>query len=275
MADRRRAILIGVEGSIGPAIARALAADGCDLGLTWFRDENEAAAIAAELRTSGVAVYLARLDLGAPEAVASVLADLTGRLGGLDIVVGSAGYNEVPTPGAEFASLRRVVEINLIGMAAVLLAAATTLTDRGAGGRIVVVTSVHEHIPLRDALGYTVAKHGLGGLTKGLALELAPYGITVNSVAPGPIASRMTGAEGVTTQPVPHPGVPIGRLGLPAEVAAVVRFLASPEASYVTGSSYGVDGGMALMAQPARPANGQRVVGRTVAAVKRARQKRP
>ena len=147
MADGRRAILIGVEGGIGPAIARALAADGCDLGLTWFRDEAEAAAIAAELRTHGGAAHLARLDLAAPETAAGVIADLTGRLGGLDIVVGNAGYNEPAAPGAEFASLRRVVEINLIGMAAVLLPAATTLTDQGTGGRIVVVTSVHEHIP--------------------------------------------------------------------------------------------------------------------------------
>ncbi|GAY17377.1 SDR family oxidoreductase [Mycobacterium sp. shizuoka-1] len=270
---RRRAILVGVEGGIGHAIAHALAADGCDLGLTWFRDELEATRTATELKSIDSSAVLARLDLGAPEAAAEVIADLTRRLGGLDVLVCSAGYNERPQPGAEFASLRRVVEINLIGMSAVLLAGAAALAEQGTGGRIVVVTSAHENIPLRDALGYTAAKHGLGGLTKGLALELAPHGITVNSVAPGPIATRMTGHEGEDATLLPHNGVPAGRHGAPAEVAAVVRFLASAEASYVTGSRYSVDGGMALMAQPARPVTAPNRIDRALRSVTRSRKR--
>jgi NAD(P)-dependent dehydrogenase (short-subunit alcohol dehydrogenase family) len=247
MGRRRRAIVVGVEGGIGRSIARALAVDGCDLGLTWFRDEDEAKGTAAELRTLGAAIHLAYLDLAASDTAADVVADLGARLGGLDVLVGSAGHNAPAKPDGEFVALRQTVEINLIGMAAVLLAGSSMLIDQDTGGRIVVVTSVHEHIPLYGSLGYTAAKHGLGGLVKGLALELAAHGVTVNSVAPGPITKKLAGEEGVGEYPPPYSFVPMGRYGTPSEVAAVVQFLTSAEASFITGSSYGVDGGLALI----------------------------
>lgn len=252
MAARRRAILIGVEGGIGSAIAHALAADGCDLGLTWFRDEPEAQRTATALRKLGAAVHVARLDLADAESAEGVVVDLAERLGGLDVVVGSAGYNEpAPALETEIAALQRIVDVNLVGTAAVALTAARLLAEQGRGGRIVLITSVHEHVPLRSAVAYTAAKHGLGGLVKTLALELGPHGITVNSVAPGAIATRMTNSEGVDARDLPIDNAALGRMGSPVEVAAVVRFLCSGDASYVTGSSYGVDGGLALMAQPA------------------------
>jgi NAD(P)-dependent dehydrogenase (short-subunit alcohol dehydrogenase family) len=110
------------------------------------------------------------------------------------------------------------------------------------------VTSVHEHVPLRNATAYCAAKGGLGLMTKVMALELAPHGITVNAVAPGEIATAMTGQEGVSPQTVERHGIPAGRPGDAREVGAAIAFLASDEASYATGHSLVVDGGLLLMA---------------------------
>ena len=125
---------------------------------------------------------------------------------------------------------------------------------QGHGGRIVNVTSVHEHIPLPDAAPYVVAKHGLGGLTKQMAYELAPHGITVNSVAPGEIATPMTGNEDADVEQESRQGIPLGRPGDAREIASLVSWLASPGAAYATGHSFVIDGGLLLMAAGERRA---------------------
>jgi NAD(P)-dependent dehydrogenase (short-subunit alcohol dehydrogenase family) len=126
--------------------------------------------------------------------------------------------------------------------------AARRMVAQGTGGRIINVTSVHEHLPRLGAAAYCAAKAGLGMLTKVLALELAEHGITVNAVAPGEIATPMTGMDEAEAFDQQRPGNPVGRPGHVAEVASVIGFLASPRSSYVTGSSYVVDGGLSLMA---------------------------
>ena len=141
-----------------------------------------------------------------------------------------------------------MLEVDLTGAFLAAQAAARRMVEAGTRGRIVNVTSVHEHVPLEGSTPYVVAKHGLGGLTKNMALELAPHGVTVNSVAPGEIATPMTGSEDVDPQTQERRAIPAGRPGDAREIAACVAFLASPEASYATGESFVVDGGMLLMA---------------------------
>jgi NAD(P)-dependent dehydrogenase (short-subunit alcohol dehydrogenase family) len=143
---------------------------------------------------------------------------------------------------------RRVLDTDLVGAFFIAQAAARRMIAAGRGGRIVNVTSVHEHVPLRDAVAYVAAKHALGGVTKCLALELAEHAITVNSVAPGEIATAMTGNEDVDPHTRDRPAIPGGRPGDAREVAAAIAHLASPEAAYTTGASLVVDGGLLLMA---------------------------
>jgi NAD(P)-dependent dehydrogenase (short-subunit alcohol dehydrogenase family) len=118
----------------------------------------------------------------------------------------------------------------------------------GQPGRIVNVTSVHEHVPRLGAAAYCSAKAGLGMFTQVLALELGRHGITVNSVAPGEIATEMTGMDESEAYHQSRPGNPLGRPGHVNEVASLVAFLASPRSAYVTGASLTVDGGLSLMA---------------------------
>ncbi len=116
------------------------------------------------------------------------------------------------------------------------------------GGRIINVTSVHEHIPRVGASAYGTSKAGLGLLTKVMAMELAPYGITVNAIAPGEISTPMTGDEDTDPRTIERSNLPLGRPGHAREISAWIAFLASEKASYATGSSFVVDGGLMLMA---------------------------
>jgi NAD(P)-dependent dehydrogenase (short-subunit alcohol dehydrogenase family) len=139
------------------------------------------------------------------------------------------------------------MDTNLNGAFLCIQAAARRMVAAGRGGRIIAVTSVHETQPRVGASAYDASKHGLGGLIKTIALELAPHGITANSVAPGEIATPMTGQTDEDPTTKDRPGVPLGRPGDAREVAAVIAFLASPASSYVTGASWAVDGGMLQM----------------------------
>jgi NAD(P)-dependent dehydrogenase (short-subunit alcohol dehydrogenase family) len=238
------AIVTGSDSGIGRATAIALARRGFAVGITWHTDEEGAHETA---RLAGGPSAIARLDLTAGEAVADVIDGLADALGGLDVLVNNAGANHrAPVLDDDLAGWRRALEVNLTGPFLCAQAAARRMVAAGRGGQIVNVTSIHEHAPLPAAGAYCAAKAGLGMLTKVLALELAPHGITVNAVAPGHIATPMTGKAGRDPREFDLPQIPLGRPGGPEEVAEVIALLAT--AGYVTGASVLVDGGLALAA---------------------------
>ncbi|MFJ6793243.1 SDR family oxidoreductase [Streptomyces sp. NPDC091268] len=242
------AVVTGADSGIGRATAVRLARAGMDVGITWHTDEAGAEDTAAEVRAHGREAYVARLDLTALPDAADVIDHLAESLGRIDVLVNNAGTGTA-TPFLDIGldTVRQVLDVDLVGPFLCTQRAARRMIAQGGGGRIVNVTSVHEHQPRVGAAPYCAAKGGLGLLTQVMALELAEHGITVNSVAPGEIATPMTGQEDEDVRRTSRPGVPLGRPGDAREVAAVIAFLAGEEASYVTGASWAVDGGMLRM----------------------------
>jgi NAD(P)-dependent dehydrogenase (short-subunit alcohol dehydrogenase family) len=251
-ALRMVAIITGSDSGIGKATAVALARRGHDIGITYSRDEDGAEATAEEVRAHARRAELRHLDLADADGVQRRIDELAQALGRLDILVNNAGSGS-STRFLELdpAEWRDVLAVDLTGAFLAGQAAARRMVQAGVRGRIVNVTSVHEHVPLRGSTAYVAAKHGLGGLTKSMALELAEHGITVNAVAPGEIATPMTGQEDQNPRSTQRPGIPVGRPGDVREVAELIAYLSSPEAGYSTGASYVVDGGLLLMAAQA------------------------
>jgi NAD(P)-dependent dehydrogenase (short-subunit alcohol dehydrogenase family) len=245
----RQAVVTGADSGIGKATAVALARAGFDVGITYRSDEAGATEAAEAVRAAGRTAATAHLDLARPETGAAVVHGLVDELGGLALLVNNAGAMvRKPFLETTLDDLRSVLDVDLLGAFACAQAAARHLAA-GGGGRIVNVTSIHEHVPLREASAYCAAKAGLGLATKVMALELAQYGITVNAIAPGQIATEMGGTgEGADPEAHPRPNIPLGRPGSPDEIASLIVWLTSPGAAYATGSSFVVDGGMTLIA---------------------------
>lgn len=242
------AVVTGADSGIGQATAQLLATEGFDVGITWHTDQAGAEDTRRAIEDRGQRCEVAQLDAESPDA-GDVVDDLADRLGGLGVLVNCAGTGH-STPVLELGrqAWRQVLATDLDGPFLCAQRAAQHMVQGGRGGRIVNVTSVHEHVPRTGAAAYCTAKAGLGMLTKCLALELAEHGILVTSVAPGEIATEMTGKDEEDAFAVERPGNPVGRPGHVHEVASVIGFLASPRSSYVTGGSITVDGGLMLMA---------------------------
>ncbi|MBF4481342.1 hypothetical protein SAMN02745947_03885 [Rhodococcus rhodochrous J3] len=247
-AHDRLAIVTGADSGMGKATAELLAAEGFDVGITFHTDEAGAEDTRAAVEQRGQRCFVARQDLTSPDT-ADVIDELAEKLGGLGVLVNNAGTgHRDEVLDLSFERWREMLSTDLDGPFLCSQRAARHMIDSGRGGRIVNITSVHEHVPRYGASAYCTAKAGLGMLTQCLALEWARYGITVNSVAPGEISTPMTGMDESEAFHEERPGNPTGRPGHVNEVASVVAFLASPRSSYLTGRSIPVDGGLMLMA---------------------------
>src|ERR687886_753386 len=245
------AIVTASDSGIGQEAAKELAEKGYDVGITYHEDEAGAKETLAAAEEMGRRGEVRRLDLtnrGLPKA-SDIIDELADSLGGVDVLVNNAGTGD---PTGDFLELsyeewRRVLDTNLDGAFLCAQRAAKRMVDAGNGGRIINITSVHEHIPRTGASAYCASKGGLGLLTKVMAMELAPYGIRVNAIAPGEISTPMTGDEDRDPYTIERPHLPLGRPGHAREVAEWVAFLASERSSYATGASFIVDGGLMLL----------------------------
>ena len=239
----KRAVITGGDSGIGRAVAVTFAREGADVLVAHLPEEEGDARTTAELVGESTRVVLHAADLRTPEANRELAERAVAELGGVDVLVCNAAFQMTHTELAEFPpeQLERTFATNVLGPFWLIQALAPQLED---GGCVIVTTSVQAYSPSDHLLDYAATKAALNNLVVNLAQELGPKGTRVNAVAPGPIWTPLIPA----TMPADKVGqfgsdTPLGRPGQPVEVAAAFVFLASDEASYVSGTVLGVTGG--------------------------------
>ena len=249
------ALVTGASSGIGQGIAAALADAGSDVAINYWTDADGAEETARRVRDAGRRALTIQADVGDPDQVAAMFDRVDAELGALDILVANAGHASTGKPLHEtsWAEWDRVLRSNLDGAFLCGREAARRMLARGAGGRIVNISSVHEEACNVVGDGpYCVAKGGVRNLTRAMALELGPHGITVNAVAPGMILTPMNqqALDDPTYRAAAEAQIPLRRAGTPVDIASMVLFLCSAHASYCTGGTYLVDGGWMLSWPP-------------------------
>jgi len=246
----RVAVVTGAASGMGLAIARHLAARGDRVGLLDLR--GDAARRAAEdLRQTGATTIAVEADVTDRGAVDAALDEVRARLGPIKIVITAAGLDAFePFTDITIASWERILAINLTGTFHCLQAAVPDMLA-ARWGRMVTISSSSAQSGAPRMAHYVASKCGVIGLTRALALELAPHGITVNAIPPGMIDTPMlrgaaAGGDIGTLEKIAARMIPVGRIGTPEEIAATCGFLCSDEAAFITGQVIGVNGGMVL-----------------------------
>jgi 3-oxoacyl-[acyl-carrier protein] reductase len=235
------ALVTGGSRGIGAAIARRLAHEGADVAITYASAAEKAAEVARAVEAAGRRALAIRADSGDAAAVQGAVAETARALGRLDVLVSNAGIAMIePLDRFSLEDFDRMVAVNVRG---VFAAAQEAARHMGQGGRIINIGSVNaDRMPFAGGSVYAMTKAAVAGLTRGLARDLGPRGITVNTVQPGPVDTDMNPADSEFARTL------MGLMALPRygtgdEVAAMVAYLAGPEAGFVTGACLTIDGG--------------------------------
>ncbi len=249
--DHKVAIVTGGSLGIGSGIVRRLAREGMYVALDYHKHDREANAIADEIRKNGGKALVIKADVSQVADVRRMVQQTVEEFGRLDVLVNNAGI-EQPTPFTDVTeeSFDRQIAVDLKGPYFAAQAAARQMIAQGGGGVIINISSVHEEVPMVGNAVYCAAKGGLRMLNRTLANELAEHNIRIVNIGPGAIETP------INTQTLNDPAkkqellaeIPLKRIGNPDDVANAVAWLVSDEASYVTGTTLFVDGGMMIHA---------------------------
>jgi NAD(P)-dependent dehydrogenase (short-subunit alcohol dehydrogenase family) len=245
------ALVTGAATGVGRGIACELARAGCRVALNYLEDESTAASATAEVAALGTGAFAVQADVRSSAAVRAMIERVIERFGRLDILVNNAGVQTwAPLLELREEDWDRDLATNLKGCFLCTQAAARQMKETG-GGAIINIGSGCNKVAFPRLVSYTASKGGIEMFTKSAAIELAPYGIRVNCVAPGAILVERTAREGGDFAATWSKEAPLGRVGLPRDVGQAVVFLAGPESSFISGQTIWVDG--AVFTKPSWP----------------------
>lgn len=238
---KKRALVTGASRGIGAAIAKALAAEGASVAITYERSEAKALAVVREIEAAGGKAVAFAANSADPQAVRESINRTVAELGGLDILVNNAAISSWST--VEKISLEEIDALLNVNVRGVIVASQTAIPHLGEDGRIINIGSIAgERVTIGGVTVYAATKSALRSLTAGLSRELGPRGVTVNLVQPGSTDTDMNPADGEHGA-AQLSAISLGRFGKPEDIAAAVVFLAGPGGKQITGTTITVDGG--------------------------------
>jgi 3-oxoacyl-[acyl-carrier protein] reductase len=244
--DGKVALVTGAGKNIGRTVALTLARDGATVVVNGRGNQALIDAVAADIKAAGGKAMAHLCDVSNPDAIAKMVEATTKAYGGIDILVSNAGLRrQTPFLEMSFQEWREILSVALDGAFLLAKAVVPSMIARG-GGAIVGMSGISHHVGAKARVHVNASKAGLEGLMRGLAMELAPHRITVNSVAPGSINTTRGVTAGGRPTNITIEGIPLERQGTVEEIAAAVRLLVGPEGGYITGQTIHVNGGVFL-----------------------------